>query len=82
MSDRKALSCAIAARTKPRFIEIKQEPRRKLASRFIEIPHESCSGVPSPGRSSRPFVAAHLQPYGFFGDDTRSLQKQLDDMMD
>ena len=44
MSDRKALAREIAARTKPRFIEIKPEPRRKLAS--IEIPRERRSGVP------------------------------------
>ena len=36
MSDRKALAREIAARTKPRFIEIKPEPRRKLTREFIE----------------------------------------------
>jgi hypothetical protein len=48
MSDRKALARAIAARSQPRFIEIKPEPRRKasLSKRFIEIPRERRSGVP------------------------------------
>jgi hypothetical protein len=48
MSDRKALAREIAARTRPCFIEIKPEPRRKsaLATRTIEIPRECRSGVP------------------------------------
>jgi hypothetical protein len=50
MSDRKALAREIAARTKPRFIEIKPEPRRKVSRpssrRFVEIPRERRSGVP------------------------------------
>jgi hypothetical protein len=46
MSDRVKLAREIAARSKPRFIEIKPEPRRKLAKRTIEIPRERRSGVP------------------------------------
>jgi hypothetical protein len=48
MSDRKALAREIAARTKPRFIEIKPERRTRAhkATRFIEIPRERRSGVP------------------------------------
>jgi hypothetical protein len=38
MSDRKASAREIAARTKPRFIEIKPERRAYKATRFIEIP--------------------------------------------
>jgi hypothetical protein len=47
MSDRKALAREIAPRSKPRFIEIKPEPRRKvtLTRRVIEIPRERNSGV-------------------------------------
>ena len=37
----------IAARTEPRFIEIKPEPRRKVRAIFIEIPSQrGCSRVP------------------------------------
>jgi hypothetical protein len=48
MSDRKASAREIAARTKPRFIEIKPEPPRKvlLAKRTMEIPRERRSRVP------------------------------------
>jgi hypothetical protein len=48
MSDRKALAREIAARTKPRFIEIKPERRTReyKATRFIEIPRERRGGVP------------------------------------
>ncbi len=48
MSDRKALAREIAARSRPRFIEIKPEPRRKLplTKRTIEVPRERRSGVP------------------------------------
>jgi hypothetical protein len=48
MSDRKALARAIAARSKPRFIEIKPERRRKspLTKTTIEVPRERRSGVP------------------------------------
>jgi hypothetical protein len=48
MSDRKALAREIAARTKPRFIEIPREPRSKAfrsSSSFVEIPRERRSGV-------------------------------------
>jgi hypothetical protein len=46
MSDRKALAREIAARSKPRFIEIKPEPRKEtLTRRVIEIPRERNSGV-------------------------------------
>jgi hypothetical protein len=46
MSDRKALAREIAARSKPRFIEIKPEPRKvTLTRRVIEIPRERNSGV-------------------------------------
>ena len=48
MSDRKVLAREIAARSKPRFIEIK--PRSKVSRpssrRFMEIPRERRSGVP------------------------------------
>jgi hypothetical protein len=50
MSDRVKLARAIAARTEPRFIEIKPERRSKVAAsqeaRFIEIPRERRSKVP------------------------------------
>jgi hypothetical protein len=50
MSDRKVLAREIAARSKPRFIEIKPEPRSKVSRpssrRFMEIPRERRSGVP------------------------------------
>ena len=50
MSDRVKLARAIAARTEPRFIEIKPAPRRKAhvakEARFIEIPRERRSKVP------------------------------------
>jgi hypothetical protein len=49
MSDRKALAREIAARTKPRFIEIPREPRSKAfrsSSSFVEIPRERRSRVP------------------------------------
>jgi hypothetical protein len=48
MSDRKALAREIAARSKPRFIEIKPEPRRKvsLARPVVKIPRERRRGVP------------------------------------
>ena len=49
MSDRKALAREIAARSKPRFIEIKPEPRSKVSRpssrRFMGIPRERRSGV-------------------------------------
>jgi hypothetical protein len=55
MSDRVKLAREIAARTEPRFIEIKPEPRRKarrLSATFIEIPRERGGGkVPSPRKS-------------------------------
>jgi hypothetical protein len=47
MSDRVKLARAIAARTEPRFIEIKPEPRRRarrLSATFIEIPGERGGG--------------------------------------
>ena len=41
MTDRLALAREIAARTEPRFIEIKPEPRRKSVRRgFIEAPRQ------------------------------------------
>lgn len=47
MSDRKALAREIAARTKPRLIEIEPEPRRELPTRrTIEVPRQRRSGVP------------------------------------
>jgi hypothetical protein len=50
MSDRKALARAIAARSKPRFIEIKPEPRSKVSrsssGRLVEIPRERRKGMP------------------------------------
>ena len=42
MSDRGKLAREIAARTEPRFIEIKPEPRRKAT--FIEIPRQRGGG--------------------------------------
>ena len=44
MSDRVKLAREIAARTEPRFIEIKPEPRRKLRPTFIEIPLQRGGG--------------------------------------
>ena len=45
MSDRLALARAIAARTEPRFLEIKPERRRKLArGGFIEVPRQRGGG--------------------------------------
>ena len=44
MSDRLELAREIAARTEPRFIEIKPEPRRKLRATFIEIPRQRGGG--------------------------------------
>ena len=45
MSDRVKLAREIAARTEPRFIEIKPEPRRKVAdATFIEIPRQRGGG--------------------------------------
>ena len=46
MSDRVKLAREIAARTEPRFIEIKPEPRRKVRIRatFIEIPRQRGGG--------------------------------------
>ena len=43
MSDRVKLAREIAARTEPRFIEIKPEPRR-IRKRFAEIPRERGGG--------------------------------------
>ena len=40
MSDRVKLAREIAARTEPRFIEIKPEPRRKVRAIFIEVPRK------------------------------------------
>jgi hypothetical protein len=45
MSDRIKLAREIAARTEPRFIEIKPEPRRRTrASSFVEIPRQRGGG--------------------------------------
>ena len=46
MSDRAKLAREIAARTEPRFIEIKPEPRRRgrMSATFIEIPHQRGGG--------------------------------------
>jgi len=44
MSDRIKLAREIAARTEPRFIEIKPEPRRKVSATFIEIPRQRGGG--------------------------------------
>ena len=44
MSDRVKLALEIAARTKPRFIEIKPEPRRKVRPTFIQIPRQRGGG--------------------------------------
>jgi hypothetical protein len=46
VSDRKALALEIAARTKPRFIQIKPEGRAYKATRFIEIPRVRPGGLP------------------------------------
>jgi hypothetical protein len=43
MSDRRALAREIAARTEPRFLQIKPEPRRNR-KRFAEIPRERGGG--------------------------------------
>jgi hypothetical protein len=43
MSDRVKLAREIAARTEPRFIEVKPEPRRVRAT-FIEIPRQRGGG--------------------------------------
>ena len=53
MSDRVKLAREIAARTEPRFIEIKPEPRRKVRATFIEIP-------PQRGGGRVPFTEAEL----------------------
>lgn len=55
MSDRLKRAREIAARTEPRFIEIKTEPRRKarLSATFIEIPSQR-------GGSRVPFTEAEL----------------------
>jgi hypothetical protein len=63
MSDRVKLARETAARTKPRFIEIKSERRTKLRRTndwlFIEIPRERGGGTKccSPRSSSRQCVA-------------------------
>ena len=45
ISDRVKLAREIAARTEPRFIEIKPEPRRRTrASSFAEIPRQRGGG--------------------------------------
>jgi hypothetical protein len=46
MSDRVKLAREIAARTEPRFIEIKPEPRRRVRMKatFIEIPRQRGGG--------------------------------------
>ena len=44
MTDRAKLAREITARTEPRFIEIKAEPRRKLRATFIEIPSQRGGG--------------------------------------
>src|SRR4051812_29261355 len=50
MSDRKALARAIAARSKPRFIEIRPEPAATpLAKTIIEVSRERRSGVAETG---------------------------------
>jgi hypothetical protein len=73
MSDRKALAREIAARTKPRFIEIKPEPRRKVSRpssrRFVEIPRERRSGVPFTAR--RP---DRSQPIFSIGESSREIE--------
>ena len=54
MSDRVKLAREIAARIKPRFIEIKPEPRRKsMRGGFIEAPRER-------GGGKVPFTEAEL----------------------
>jgi hypothetical protein len=56
MSDRIKLAGEIAARTEPRFIEIKPEPRRRVRIRatFIEIPRQR-------GGGRVPFTEAELK---------------------
>ena len=44
MSDRVKIAREIAARTDPRFIEIKPEHRRKVRATFIEIPRQRGGG--------------------------------------
>ena len=44
MSDRVKFAREIAARTEPRFIEIKPEPRRKVRATFVEIPRQRGGG--------------------------------------
>ena len=44
MSDRLELAREIVARTEPRFIEIKPEPRRKVRATFIEVPRQRGGG--------------------------------------
>jgi hypothetical protein len=44
MRDRVKLAREIAARTEPRFIEIKPEPRRKVRATFIEVPRQRGGG--------------------------------------
>jgi len=53
MSNRLKLAREIAARTEPRFIEIKPEPRRKLTRKFVDIPRERRSGKSSPKSNAR-----------------------------
>ena len=53
MSDRSELAREIVARTEPRFIEIKPEPRRKVSATFIEVPRQR-------GGGSVPFTEAEL----------------------
>ena len=69
MSDRKALAREIAARTKPRFIEIKPEPRRKVSRpssrRFVEIARQRRSGVPFTEDELTPSVVAPWRGRGF-----------------
>src|SRR6185437_2786595 len=59
VSDRKALAREIAARTKPRFTQIKPEGRAYKATRFIEIPRVRPGGprsAPSKKKSTRRHV--------------------------
>jgi hypothetical protein len=51
------LARAIAARSKPRFIEIRPEPRRKLTREFIEIPRAQRGRVPFTEEELTAFVA-------------------------
>ena len=54
MNDRVKLARALAARTEPRFLEIKPEPRRRTrASSFVEIPRQREGG-------RAPFTEAEL----------------------